>query len=90
MRKSIKKRIYYQGEYHIVDSQVIKMFRIFIDKSQTDIAKELGLSRESVTNWENGYSETPHCVTTWFVEHGLIQFNDSIVNMLEEWRRLYG
>ena len=69
------KTFFYNGKEHKVSLLTLKVFRKVVGKSQKDIGLETGLTREAVSNYENGTTFRNFELEKWYISHGLLSFN---------------
>lgn len=86
MIKDKVKVIFYDDDLHSVPLEYIRLFRLSMGYKQSDIAYELGVSRESISSWENGFSDYNFHIQTWYIKHGLLKFNKLFKELMGEMR----
>lgn len=85
MKKIKTKFVYANGVKYKIDIFTIKIFRIVLGYTQTQIANELGILRSTIANWENGFSEsTNYAIVDWYLSHGLLKFNEAFERLRGE------
>lgn len=77
------KKIYYNGYEYTIPLKMIRIFRQILGVSQGELGKELGLTREAISNWEFGWTDYNYKIQTWYLKKGLITFIHAFDELLE-------
>ena len=86
MTRDKVKVIFYDDDLHSIPLEYIRLFRLSMGYKQSDIASELSVSRESISSWENGFSDYNFHIQVWYIKHGLLKFSKLFGKLMEEMR----
>lgn len=78
------KTIFYNDTEYIIPVEVFQIFRRVLHIEQSEIAKELGLSRSAISNWEIGLTDYNYRIQKWYIEKNLLEFSEKFKQLLYE------